>query len=258
MFGTWMTYPAWAIFVTLGLGFGATGVVMHRLCFAAGGRSRLTGFSGVVAPFLGGPQVLFALTAVFLASDAWRHDEQAERFLLEERDGAVAIQSLSVMAPSNDAALRSELRAYLQAVLTDEWALDEREGSPRTAAAFDNLLHIAAGPAIARESGPAVQAALMGAVTRIANARSGRLALLDSPWFELKWGGAMMLALIAQIGVAVVHLERRRAQALALIVYTASVVTMLGIIATCERPFHGSHKIEPTELHAVLQALPGG
>jgi hypothetical protein len=68
----------------------------------------------------------------------------------------------------------------------------------------------------------------------------------------------MMLALIAQIGVAVVHLERRRAQGLALVVYTASVVTILGVIATCEQPFRGSLRLEPAGLYTMLQAARDG
>jgi hypothetical protein len=252
-----MELPAWAIFATLVLGFGATGLVTYSVCFAAGGRNRLAGFSGVVAPFSGGPQVLFALTAVFLANDAWIHSEQAERFMLEERDSALAVQSLSAMAPSHDTALRSGLRAYLQAMLVDDWG-DQPVVSPRPAAALNHLLHVAGGADIARETGPAVQAALIAAVGRIASARSGRLALLDRPCLDLKWGGAMMLALIAQIAVAVVHLERRRAQALALVVYTASVVTILGVIATCEQPFGGSIRLEPTALYTVLHAARDG
>ena len=95
MLEEWMALPVRVLFGTLGLAFGVTAAIVHLCCFAPGGRPRLASFVGVVPPFLGAPQLLFALTAVFLANDAWRLAEEALSAVRRERDEALTIQSLS-------------------------------------------------------------------------------------------------------------------------------------------------------------------
>jgi hypothetical protein len=67
-----------------------------------------------------------------------------------------------------------------------------------------------------------------------------------------------VLAVLAQAGVAAVHLEQRRPQALALTIFTLSAVIMLGLIAVCERPYHGSRQISQTPLQELLRSIPAG
>ena len=169
---------------------------------------------------------------------------------------ALSVQSLSLAVEPGGAAIRSALRAYVQSVLTNEWSFEPPGGSPRTSALLENLLHAAIHQDIARQATPATQAGRVEGVQRIASARSGRLALHDDPPDELKWSVALVLAAIARAGVAVVHLDRARPQGVALAV--ASIVSMLGLIAICERPFHGGHQVAPTPLVTLQRALGGG
>ena len=257
VFDRFLALPGWAILLALLLGFGTTGLALHRISFTWRGSARWASFIGVVAPFLTAPQALFALTAVFLASEAWQHDDLANRILLEERDAGLVLRSLSHAIPADGAPVRAALRAYVDSVLTDEWPVELGTGAPRTASLLDALLDTVADPAIVKSASPAVQGELVAEVLRIREARSGRLALRSDPADDLKWGGALGLALVAQVGIASVHLERARAQALALAIYTAGLVIMLGVVAMCERPFHGSHIVSPAPLRELLAALPG-
>jgi hypothetical protein len=248
MLDTWMDLPDWAIFATLVAGYGATGLAMFGLCFTFSGQPRLARFTGVVAPFLGAPHVIFALTAVFLANDARRHTQEAEAFLLDEKDGALMLQSLSSALPATGPSIVAATRTYIGSVLADEWGTATATGSPKTGTDLAQLFRTVAAKPVMQESGAAVQSALVANVLKIANARSGRLALRDEQVDGVKWIGA-------QIGIAAVHVERWRAQAVALAIFTASVVTILGIIAACERPLFGENQISAAPLYVAMVAL---
>lgn len=257
VFNAWMDLPNWVIFATLALAFGATGLAMFCFCFRFSGEPRRARYAGVVAPFLGAPHLLFALTAVFLANDAWRHFEQAEHFLLDERDGIITLESISAALPVSGPVIRDASRAYVASVLTDEWQSKALRGSPKTAAALGELIRVAADPSITQEADSAVHGAVVTSVLKVTNARSGRLSLRNDETDAVKWSGALVLALIAQLGIAAVHVERWRAQAVALAIFTASVVTILGVIAVCERPFSGAHQIAVKPLYATQWAVRG-
>lgn len=252
MIGLWLSLPAFGILFTLALAFAATGYAMHRASFSAARGPRLSGFAGIAPPFLSIPTVLFGLIAGFLASDVWDHGRQASRAVLDERDGAMAIESLSEALPVHQHDLQALVHAYVRAVLDEEWNSDDERGSPKVRAALQAMQREIARPAVAEEAGSSVESALLAAVTRIATARSTRLALRNTEEDGIKWITVLTLAVLAQLGVAVVHLERPRAQIGALAVYTASAVVVLTLIAASEHPYEGSNQISNAPLRAVL------
>jgi hypothetical protein len=217
VFDHWLRLPGWAILLTLVLFFALTTLGVHRVCFAPGGRPRLSGLFGIVPPFLAAPTILFALMGSFLANDAWEHARQAGR-----------------------------------AVLDDEWGLSDERGSPAAQSALDALVRAVGAPAIAQEVGPTVQAALLAAASRIASSRSSRLALQTDEGDDAKWTTVICLALVAQAAIGVVHLDRARPQIAALLLFSCCAVAMLTLIAVCERPYDGSHQVTSAPLQSVL------
>ena len=156
--------------------------------------------------------------------------------------------------------LRSAAREYVTSVLHDEWQQMRRhQESAITGAVLDNLLRLAGDPAVAQQAGSTAHTALLNAVLRIVAARSGRLALSTDQADVYKWTVVLILALIAQIGIAVVHLDRARPRILAMLVFTASAVTALDLVAVCERPFHGAHQVSSAPLQDWLtEVQPSG
>lgn len=252
MLGQWLASPGWLILATLAGFFAATGLMLHWLSFAGGERPRWLGLTGIVPPFLTGPMLLFGLMTGFLANDAWEQTRQATRAVLAERDGAMAVETLALALPSSQEKLLSLTRAYVTAVLDDEWTIDDERGAQSVRAALEALIQEVARPAIAQEAGSSVQSALLNAVSRIATARSSRLALQTDDADDFKWSAVLCLGVLAQAGIAAVHMERARAQAGALLLFTLSAVVMLTLIAVCERPFDGSNQISAAPLRAVL------
>ncbi|HEX7792118.1 MAG TPA: DUF4239 domain-containing protein, partial [Afipia sp.] len=123
-----------------------------------------------------------------------------------------------------------------------------------TAAAYDNLLHEVSIPSIAKESGQAVQTALLTAALRVGTARNDRLALSADHTNDLKWLVVIALGLITLVAIALVHLEKPRAFLASLIVFSTAAVVTLGILALQEYPFDGAFQVSPTPIRA-LQSL---
>ncbi len=56
---------------------------------------------------------------------------------------------------------------------------------------------------------------------------------------DTKWLGLLILGLLTQLAIGVVHLDRPRAQLAAMLIFTAGLVSTLGLIAIHEWPFEG-------------------
>jgi hypothetical protein len=65
-----------------------------------------------------------------------------------------------------------------------------------------------------------------------------------------------LMAVMAQISVAVVQLDEVRAQIAAMVIFTASIVLVVGMIATHEGPFRPPLGIRPAPIAKLLDIVP--
>jgi len=216
---------------------------------------RVQTLTGVVAPFFGSVAILFALLTGFLASDISDRNRQASRVMLAEMDSLHTTQTLSVASIGDMAAIREALRVYAQSVVKDEWPHMEEGRSPKTEAAFGELLRKVSDPAIARDSGQAVNTALLAAVARLGSARSDRMALAEDKTNELKWLTVLILGIITQISIGLVQLDKPRAQAAALTVFSSAVIVALTLIAAQEEPYSGIVRVSPAPIADFSDSL---
>lgn len=63
----------------------------------------------------------------------------------------------------------------------------------------------------------------------------------------------LILGVMTQIAIGVMHLERRGAQAAALVVFSLAAVVTLGLIALQEHPFDGAFRVTPAPLEDLLK-----
>jgi hypothetical protein len=225
---------------------------------------RVQTLTGVVAPFFGSVGILFGLLTGFLASDISDRNRQAGRVMMAEIDGLHATQTLSVASLGDMAAIREALQTYAQSVVKDEWPRMEDGRAPKTDAAFGELLRKVSDPTIARQSGQAVSTALLNAVARLGSARSDRMALAEDKTNELKWLTVLILGIITQISIGLVHLDKPRAQAAALTVFSSAAIVALTLIAAQEEPYSGIVRVSPSQITDFLDTMvivvppPGG
>ena len=69
-------------------------------------------------------------------------------------------------------------------------------------------------------------------------------------------GGVLILALITQIAIAIVHLDKPKPQAAALFIFTLAAVSILGLLAIHESPFEPPVFVPPGPILDVLTQVP--
>ena len=254
-FTAWLAWPVWSIFASLFAFYLGAAALMVWASFRPPLSLHVQSCKGVVAPFFASVGVIFGLLVAFLSNDIWDRNKQAERVVLTESDTLVALYGLSVASGADSKALRTAIRAYASAVVNDEWprlALEER--STKTEAALNALIREVALPVGGKDAG--IQRTMLDMVLKIRSAHEDRVQLSQNRSAVTKWATVLLLALITQIAIAMVHLERPRPQAAALVIFTLGAVLLLGLLAIHEAPFEPPIFVPPGPIARVLSQVP--
>ena len=255
MFTAWLALPVLVLFLTLFAFYLGTAALLVWLSFRSPLSGRIQSFKGVVAPFFSSTAIIFGLLIAFLSNDIWDRNRQAERIVVTEADTLIALYSLAAASGSDNKTLRTTIREYVRSVVEDEWprmALQER--SARTDAALNALLRNVAQPGATSDFG--VQRTMLEMALKIRSAHEDRLVLSNDRTVVTKWLAVLLLALITQIAIATVHLEKPRPQMAALFIFTLAAVSILGLLAIHEAPFEPPVFVPPCPIIEVLQHVP--
>ena len=256
MIRTWLDLSSTGIFATLIVLYFGMVLLLVTIAFRRPFANGIQHLSGVVAPFFGAVALLFALMAGFLANDISDRNRQALRAVHTEAGELRNIYTLSVASVTDMRPIRTALKSYVGAVVSDEWpAMAQDRQSSQTDAAYDDLLREVSNPSIARSAGNAVHAALLNAAVRLGTARNDRLSIAADHTNDLKWLTVNIRCLLTQISYGLVHLERIRACTTALGVFSSAAVVALGIVAMQEYPFYGAFRLSPAPI-AQIESLP--
>lgn len=259
MIKAWLDLPAFGIFATLCFLYYGTALALFGLAFRSRLGTPIKSVAGLVAPFFGSVALLFGLLTGFLASDVGDRNRQAVRAVQTEAGELRNVYTLSVASASDMAAIRVALKAFVNSEMHEEWpAIMNGETSPRTDAAYDNLLREVSDPSITRDASGAVHAALLSAAIRAGTARNDRLSLSGDRTNELKWISVLLLGVITQIALMLVHLDKPRAMLTALTVFGTGAIVALGLIGLQEHPFHGAFQVSPAPLEPLLTISDAG
>lgn len=254
-FTTWLALPIPLLFASLFAFYLATAVLLVWLCFRSNLSGRIQSFKGVVAPFFGSTAIIFALLVGFLSSDIWERNKRAESAVLTESETLVALYSLGAASGSDDKRLRTAIRSYVRAVIEDEWPrLAAQQRSVRADTSLNALLREVAAPGASKDA--SIQRTMLDMVLKIRAAHEDRVVLSNDRTMATKWAGVLLLALITQIAIAVVHLERPRPQVAALVIFTVAAVSILGLLAVHEAPFEPPVFVAPGPIADVLEQVP--
>jgi len=147
--------------------------------------------------------------------------------------------------------VREALRRYVSIVATREWpAMADQTSAPEADSAIDGLIKAAVGTAPAA-SGDLARARMLVAAEAIRQAREIRLSLAAQSVESIRWLVVLLLALLTQIGIALVHLERRRAQLVALMVFSTALTLMISLAALYEYPFSPPFEVSVTPISSL-------
>jgi hypothetical protein len=251
----WLALSIPALFASLLLFYFGIAALLAWLSFGSRLSGRIQTFKGVAAPFFVSTATIFGLLIGFLANDVWERNKQAERIVLSESDTLLALYSISAAAGSDDERLRLAIRGYAHAVVEYEWPrLAMHERSPEADAAFNALLREVA--ARHRSTDVGIRRTMLDMALRIRTAREERVVLSSDRTVGAKWAAVLLLALITQVAIAVVHLEKQRPQLAALFIFTLAAVSVLGLLAVHEAPFEPPIFVPPGPIAEVLRQVP--
>lgn len=256
MIEAWLELPAVGLFAVLVTVYACSAVLLAWLAFRSPLAPRVRTLTGVVAPFFSSVGILFSLLTGFLANDIAERNQKAWRAVNNEAGAIISLHTLTAAAAADMASIRSALRTYAEAAVTDEWPkLAQDRHSARTDAAMIELLRKVSDPLIAREAGQAVHNTLLRTVLLVHDARAERLSLAFDRTNEVKWATVLLLGIVTQLAIALVHLERPRPHVAALTVFSLAAVIALGLIALQEHPFKGSLRVSPTPLQTAISLI---
>ncbi|MDQ6702420.1 MAG: DUF4239 domain-containing protein [Pseudomonadota bacterium] len=256
MIDAWLSLPLPALILILAAFYSASALVLIRLSFGALVGPWVRSFQGVVAPFVGAIAIIFSILTGFLANDVWDRNERAAATVRGEGANLVSLHALAAAFGTPHVAIDRAIRAYAAAVIDKEWPrMENGEAAPEAEAAQDELLQTVAQSDVALGNA-ALDGLLLDTAVKVREARGDRLALSSDFSENFKWTCVLLMALMAQISVAAVHLNEARAQVAAMVIFTASIILVIGLVAMHEGPFQPPLGISPAPIAKLLDIVP--
>jgi hypothetical protein len=252
----WLSLPLPALILILAAFYGAAALILIRLSFGALVGPWVRSFRGVVAPYFGAIVTIFSILAGFLANDVWDRNRRAAATVRGEGASLISLHALAAALGTPHVAIDRAIRAYAEAVINKEWPrMENGEASPEAETAQDELLQTVAQADIALGNA-ALDDLLLDTAVKIREARGDRLALSSDFSENFKWTCVLLMAVMAQISLAAVHLDEARAQIAAMAIFTAIIVLVIGLIAAHEGPFQPPLGISAAPIAKLLDIVP--
>jgi Protein of unknown function (DUF4239) len=252
----WLSLPLWQALPTLAAFYCTSALLLLWFSFSATTRPWIRKFQGVVAPFVAAVVTIFAILVGFLANDVWDRSRRASAAVRVEATNLISLHALAEALGKPHESIDRAIREYAIAVVSLEWpSMRDGEPAPEAEAAQDELLQVVANsdPMAANY---ALDRMLLDTALKVREARIERLTLSSDFAESDKWVCVLLMALMAQISVASVHLNEARAQFAAMVIFTACTILVIGLITAHERPFLSPLGVTSDPIAALLDIVP--
>lgn len=168
--------------------------------------------------------LLFGLYMAFFANDIWNIRDRAQTMILQEADGLRGILDIAESLPAESGTpLVAAVRGYIEAAVREWPLLAQGENSPQAREQLRQLNRVALGEPLAGRLGPSAQYAIAHNLEKARSARYHRLALSQRRGDPLKWFAVACLGTLTLLTVALVHLDNRRSQLAAMLIYASAI-----------------------------------
>ncbi len=259
MVNFWLTLPLPGLLASLTLFFCATAAILVWLSFGPVSGKAVQSLHGVVPPVMGAIAVILAILIGFLASDIWERERGAASAVRAEANQLVALDRLAATFGLPRTSLDAAIRSYAAAVVQKEWpSMERQQASPAAENALDQLFKAVTAVNADTANRGDLDRLMISTALEVRTARNTRLNLAQDHSEDVKWLSVLALAVMTQVSVALVHLERVRPQIAALAVMTGSLIIVIGMLAAHELPFSTPLPISSAPIAHVLALVPGG
>ena len=240
--------PPWSLFL----------LVVGAMCAIAGGglaifwhlvpQSDELTHNDVAGPIIGTVGTILAVILSFLLVTVWQEYDGAAG-TVEQEAGAVAdlYHAAATFPQPEQGRLRADLRAYVDAVVAQEWpAMRTGGSSPQARRSALDVLRIVAGYNPASPSQQALQQDAIGLARTMQDSRRERLFANTQGIPNFFWFGNLVLAIITIGFCFLFRVRNRTAHLVMTLALTAVIATIFVLIALFDYPFRGGSQIPPT------------
>lgn len=259
MINSWLTLPLPFLFLSVAGFYTATAFFLYWLCFGRLTRKWMFSFNGAVAELFGAIMVIFGILIGFVASDVWDRWRQASEAVGSESASLSMLSALASVSGLPADGIRHGIRVYISTVVEKDWPSMARTGTgaPEAEQALGALLRtVAATQHDPKDPNAKFDAMLLDVAMKVQTARATRLTLSSSNSEAVKWACVLILALMGQISIAMLHLDRPRPHLAAMTILTSSIVLLISLIAANEGPFQPPIYLSSDPIARVLKFVP--
>ena len=215
-------------------------------------------FRGIAQNFLTVINVIFALNLAFLANDTWDARDRALDAVYRESGSLNNILDLARNVP--DPARSNITRVvenYARLTAANEWPrLARRESSEQVSDQLDALLTLVSTADVTSAVNASVAAQLLQQAIDVRDTRDLRIALSQTHVNPLKWLGMAFLGFLTLISIAMVHVDQRRAQLLAVLLFATAAAPSAAIILIHGNPFQNPFAVSPAPIADLVEPQP--
>lgn len=207
-------------------------------------RAREIGQWMPVGPFFASISMVFALFLAFHAADIWSHKRDAERAFIQAGTSIQRFDELVGPTQLNVPAARALLRLYVETVTKDEWAGHRnQQSSDRAEAVLRDLQAVSV--QLAKELPGPTATQINTLLNEISRTRSDRLWIGKNHTEGVTWLAVLLIGLMTHLAVASVHLDRPRAGALALGLFSATTTIAYWSLGVVDDPYRHLSSLDP-------------
>jgi hypothetical protein len=256
----WLTSaPGWVLvlFLFIFTGLAMTGPFLVRLRIRLQhlrGNNEVAGFKFAVIG------VLYAVLLAFVVVISWERYHDAENALAREAGAAATVYRLAAgLEESSAAALRANLSAYLNSVLTDDWpAMVRGHSSTVTTRMLSDLYDLVIHYHPTDLHTANMQSDLLSELDQVTRARRERLVMAEGTvhpviWFVLFLGAALTISFTFFFGT-----ENLIAQSMMTGILAAIILSAVLVVIALDRPYTGAVTVSKEAIRAVLEDMGGG
>jgi hypothetical protein len=213
-------------------------------------------FHGIAQNFLTVINVIFALNLAFLANDTWDARDRALDAVYRETGSLNNLLDLArnVPEPVGSNVTRA-VDDYARLTVATEWPrLARRESSEQVSDQLDALLTLVSTADVTSAVNASVAAQLLQQAIDVRDTRDLRIALSQTHVNPLKWLGMAFLGFLTLISIAMVHVDQRRAQLLAVLLFATAAAPSAAIILIHGNPFQTPFAVSSAPIAGIGEA----
>lgn len=251
-FGAYDQYYMAAVVV---LGTYGAAFLLLWLSQASGYADFLKSFRGIAQNFLTVINVIFALNLAFLANDTWNARDQALGAVYRESGSLMNLLDFaeSLRDPTKSHVIQA-VQTYARLTVTAEWPrLARREISDEVSHQLDTLMGVVSSRDVTEALDSSVAAQMLQQAVEVRSMRDLRIALSLTHVNPLKWLGMVFLGFLTMISILMVHVEQRRAQLLAVLLFATAAAPTAAIILIHGNPFQDPLAVSPAPFVDIVR-----